>query len=119
MPIIGIGTDIVSLDRIKDSKRREAFAAKVLSPQELVLYHGFAQEVRQIEFLAGRWAVKEAIYKAIPDLCHGKAYSSFTILNHATGKPFLAVPTLEVNLQLSISHERKYAVAFVVVESCQ
>lgn len=117
MAIIGIGTDIVSLERIKEVKRREAFAAKVLSSDELELYESFIADIRKIEFLAGRWAVKEAIYKAVPAFCRGKAYNAFTILNDAGGKPYLAAPTFEDNLQLSITHERKYAVAFVVVEA--
>jgi len=106
----------VSLDRIREVKRREAFAVKVLSPAELELFEGFSSEQRQVEFLAGRWAVKEAIYKAIPDFCKGMSYATFTILNDAGGKPYVAFPTFEGNLQVSITHERKYAVAFVVAE---
>lgn len=117
MAIIGVGTDIVSLDRIKEVKRRQAFAVKVLSPAELEVYEAFSGETRQVEFLAGRWAVKEAIYKAVPEFCRGKSYASFTILNDGGGKPYLAFPSFEGNLQVSITHERKYAVAFVVAET--
>ncbi|MCL1949652.1 MAG: holo-ACP synthase [Turicibacter sp.] len=117
MAIVGVGTDIVSLERIKEVKRRKAFAAKVLSARELEVYQGFSLELKQIEFLAGRWAVKEAIYKAIPDFCQGYAYNQFTILNGPDGKPHLMGPDYSGNLQLSISHEKNYAVAFVVVES--
>lgn len=117
MGIQGIGTDIVSVERIREVKRREAFASKILSDIELGQYLGYTADNRKIEFLAGRWAVKEALYKAAPDFCHGKSYRSFTISNDPLGKPYLLSPNFEGKLHITISHEKKYAVAFVIVES--
>lgn len=111
----GIGTDIISIDRIRKIKNRDAFARKILSEQERTIYEAFAHEQRRVEYLAGRFAVKEALYKAAPAFCQGKSYQDFSILNDEIGKPYLLAPNMG-KIHLSLSHCRDYAVAFVVVE---
>lgn len=111
----GIGTDIIEIERIKEMKHRDRFVEKILSEQERKLYVTFTHDQRKAEFLAGRWALKEAIYKALTDFCQGKAYKDFSILNDANGKPQLVEPVIQ-NLHLSLSHCKKYAVAFVIAE---
>ena len=63
--IRGLGTDVVELERILQAYQRygEHFLQRVLSEQERRKFAAFAA-TRQIEFLAGRFAVKEAIAKA-------------------------------------------------------
>ncbi len=111
----GIGTDIIEIKRIKELNQRERFINKLLSDEELNLYESFKSEKRQNEFLAGRWAVKEALYKALGSYCEGKLYKEFSIMNDERGKPYLSMPMLD-GVHISISHCESYAVAFVIWE---
>ena len=88
----GIGTDIIEIKRIKELNHRERFIHKLLSNDELNMYINFKSDKRKDEFLAGRWAVKEALYKALGSYCDNKSYKEF------------------------ISHCENYAVAFVIYE---
>lgn len=56
-----IGIDITKLSRFEN--KTNAFLKKVLHPNELVLYNQLDQQ-EKIKFLATRWAIKEAIFKA-------------------------------------------------------
>jgi holo-[acyl-carrier protein] synthase len=62
------------------------------------------------QFLAGRWAAKEAIYKALPNFT-----GEFKDINiqYVNNKP--TYETEKYNIFLSISHESKYAVAYAIV----
>lgn len=109
--IVGIGTDIISIERIQQALENPKFPARVLTDLEQA--HG-----DHSEYVAGRWAAKEAIYKAVG---RGITWQSLAILNDAEGKPIIAwqVPSPlkpgEV-LHLSISHERGYASAIAILE---
>ena len=111
----GIGVDIVEFDRIKALKNRVKFVDKILSTNEKAVYATFKNEKRQLEYLAGRFAVKEALYKAAPDLCAGKNFTDFSILNHKTGAPYVAEPVL-TKVMITLSHSENYVVAFVLYE---
>ena len=113
--IRGIGTDIISINRIKELTNMERFARKILSNQELALYQSFVSDVRQVEFLAGRWAAKEAAYKALQSTKITLAYHDVVILNDEHGAPYFEHPVLH-HLHVSISHCREYATAFVIYE---
>jgi len=64
--IIGLGTDLVEIHRVRQALRRnrEPFLQRVLSAAELQIATQFADEARLAEFVAGRFAAKEAIAKA-------------------------------------------------------
>jgi len=109
----GIGVDIVEFTRIKAVKNKAKFVDKILSSREKEVYWELKNEKRQLEYLAGRFAMKEAIYKAASDLSKGKNFTDFSILNHESGAPYLAEP-IETGLLLTLSHSENYVVAFVV-----
>ncbi len=111
----GIGTDIVEINRIITLNHKERFINKLLSEDEYTVFKSFKSEKRKYEFLAGRWAIKEALYKALGSYCDGKAYRDFSILNNEIGMPYLDRPKLR-GVHLSISHCESYAVGFVIVE---
>ena len=60
---IEIGCDIVALKRIEKAMQKPGFT-KILTPREYEKFCQF-QGKRQIEWLAGRFAAKEAVIKAI------------------------------------------------------
>jgi len=110
----GIGVDIVEFTRIKAITKAERFVEKILSDKEKKVYESLKNEKRKLEYLAGRFAVKEAIYKVAPEWCSGKSFTDFSILNHESGAPYLAEPN-EVEVMITLSHSENYVVAFVVL----
>ena len=109
--IVGIGTDIVSVERIKGAMEKENFMTKLFSEEE-------RKYLDSPERVAGRWAAKEATAKA---LSVNLTWRDVEVLNYEDGKPYLRFaenvdfePDLTVHL--TISHEREYAVAVVIAE---
>ncbi|VDB83294.1 unnamed protein product [Peniophora sp. CBMAI 1063] len=65
--MFGVGIDILHVPRLKalTSRRGSArLAARILSPPEHTLYDGLSNSDARLRFLAVRWALKEAAYKA-------------------------------------------------------
>lgn len=102
----GVGIDIVEIDRIK-SALSSTFVSKVLSKDEIDVFNDY-KDNRKIEFLAGRWACKEAIIKCLSDF-ETPLMTDLTITNNEKGKPIINYK--DYDIELSISHEIHYAVA--------
>ena len=124
--IIGIGTDLVEIARIRRllDFHGEAFRHRVFTPAEIALA---AERQHSAEFYAGRWAAKEAAVKALG--CGFGAecgHTDIEILCGSEGEPILRCRVLPRRLRqagpehvfwhVSITHERCYAAAFVVLE---
>ena len=75
--IIGTGIDLVSIERIQTivGSHGSRFAEKILSPAE----QGLVPEKNPFEFIAGRFAAKEALMKAMGDTLLG--FTEIEILN--------------------------------------
>jgi holo-[acyl-carrier protein] synthase len=114
--IKGIGIDIIELSRIEETlKRQKKFADRVLTPNERLKFEDLSN-VRKVEFLAGRFAAKEAYSKANgTGIGKELSFLDIEIENDSSGKPFFAKPET-VHAHLSISHSRDYAVAQVIIE---
>ena len=122
------GVDIVSIERIRKSLDRsgEAFLRRICTEQEIVLL-GTGNETRRAEFLAGRFAAKEAISKALGTGFGvlGIAMTDMEVLRRESGAPFVqlsgqALAAYEKkggkNVSISISHDGGMAVAFCCIE---
>ncbi|MEI8634105.1 holo-ACP synthase [Vibrio sp. PP-XX7] len=126
MAVVGFGTDIVEIDRIAHvlSRHGDAFAQRILTEDELRIY---AQSRRPERFLSKRFASKEAASKALgTGIAQGISFHDFIVQNDSQGKPLLSLcgaaaqraQSLGVkSIYLSISDERHYAVASVILES--
>ncbi|MBD3821214.1 MAG: holo-ACP synthase [Thiotrichales bacterium] len=124
--IIGIGTDIVEIERISSllDKRGESFARRILSKIEM---KEFADQMHPAVYLSKRWAAKEAIAKALgTGFTQGVCFSEMTVGHTDLGQPqvHLHGKTLALSesrhitdWSISISDEKHYAIAFVVAES--
>ncbi len=124
--IAGIGTDIVSVERVAAALERHGarFAERVLTEGELA---GFQRANAGPGFLARRFAAKEAAVKALgTGVACGIGLRDLEVLHDARGRPLLefhgaarsrAASLNVVERHLSISDERGYAVAFVVLVS--
>jgi holo-[acyl-carrier protein] synthase len=111
--IIGIGTDIIKVSRVQ-----EKLASKILTKEEISLYEAFNSESRKQEFLAGRFAAKEAVIKALTSPDQIITLQDIIILPNAHGKPHVLVCKMtDITIHISISHEKDYAIAFCIAES--
>ena len=114
-----IGIDIIEIDRIRKACNRwgETFLKRVFTPAELALYR------TKYASLAVRFAAKEAVLKALGACDAGISWQDIEVVSEADGKPRvnlfgraqLAARSLSItDLNISLSHSRDYAVAFVV-----
>ena len=106
-----VGIDIVEIDRL--NKINDAFIRHVLSKDEIEIYNSYKNQ-RQKEYLAGRFAAKEAIIKCLSDI-EIPNMRDICILNSKNGMPY--VKYKEYNISISISHEKHYAVAIAILNS--
>lgn len=124
--IIGIGTDIMQIERMQESlqQRGEAWARRLLTDPELAEYE---KRGNKPAYLAKRFAAKEAAAKALgTGFADGITWKQMHVLNDAKGAPVMTFTdkALEraqalgvTHIHLSISDEKHYAVAFVILES--
>ncbi|WP_371069872.1 holo-ACP synthase [Sediminibacillus sp. JSM 1682029] len=117
--IVGIGIDIIELDRIRNSfLRNPRLAERVLTENELDVLRKLEAPGRQVEYLAGRFAAKEAYAKALGTGLGKLSFQEIEVVSDEKGAPQLNVrDEHDRNLFLSISHSREYAVAQVVIEA--
>ena len=123
--ILGIGTDIVAIARIRATLDRHGarFAQRILSDIELVALNDSKDPVA---WLAKRWAAKEAFGKAAGSgIINPLTWASIGIGHDDAGRPLFELnDAAAFHLQtrgvtrthLTISDERDYAVAFVIFE---
>ena len=114
-----IGTDIIEISRIEKAVDRweERFLQRVYTERELELCH------KHIPSLAVRFAGKEAVIKALGPERKRIGWKDIEILSRTGGKPCVKLygeaqsraRSLKLNdMDISLSHSREYAIAFVV-----
>ena len=117
--IIGIGTDIIEVDRIKKAVEKEYFLNKIYTKREVEVFR------ENYQSLAANYAVKEAVSKAF-----GTGFRSFfpidiEVLRDELGKPYIILYNNAKKMSeeqkisdiyVSISHTREYAVGYVIFE---
>jgi len=113
--VLGTGVDITEVNRIKKASERwgESFLNRVFTQAELT---NAKTRGSLYQHLAGRFAAKEAVFKALGDA--NLNWKDFEILNDKEGKPyckFLNSKAKDKNVIVSISHVKNYAVANAVV----
>lgn len=115
------GTDIVEVSRIKDAieENKNSFIQRVFTQQEIKYCE--SKKVTKYEHYAGKFAAKEAIFKALSKQLNNKydiSWKNMQIVNDEEGKPYvdfigISFPKVE-NIDISISHVKETAVASVV-----
>ncbi|GHT83649.1 holo-[acyl-carrier-protein] synthase [Betaproteobacteria bacterium] len=125
--IFGIGTDIVSIDRLRSALVRhgDRFALRVLAESEHADWRASRDPAR---FVAKRLAAKEAFGKALgTGVAEPATLRALAVLHDARGKPVFACDTrLAAHLaeqglsaHLSLTDEQDYVVAFAVIEQAR
>lgn len=116
------GTDIIEVARIKQSIERsgEKFLHLVFTPTEIKYCE--SKKISKYYHYAGRFAAKEAIYKAVSPLLKNKfdiSWHNAEVINDKNGNPQINFRDVKIdkikNIDISISHCKEYAVATVVL----
>lgn len=121
--IIGIGTDLVQIGRIENSLARtgDRLARRILTPTE---FDEFNCRQNQANFLAKRFAAKEAFSKALKTGIGPISWQDMQVSNTPAGAPELELSGGVLTIMralggrevlLSLSDEREYALAFVMI----
>ena len=103
-----IGIDVVSVERIDLTNKR--FIEMVLTEEERQELAQYSAENRKKEYIAGRFAAKEAIFKATQD----RNYLKYSILHEPSGRPYVKD---HPEISLSISHDGGIAAAIVQISA--
>ena len=109
--ILRVGIDLVEIPRIAKAMERKAFLERILTPEERLL-------CRTPQRVAGRWAAKEAVAKALGIQL---TWHQVEILADDTRAPRAVIHSPRWNprkyrIHISITHERNMAAAVAVLE---
>ena len=114
--IKGIGLDIIELDRVRQLvEKQPKFVARILTEKEQQRFETL-KSGRKIEYLAGRFAVKEAFSKAVgTGIGEGLSFLDIETAYDEKGKPCIIKPFAE-GVHVSITHSQAFAAAQVIIE---
>ena len=122
--IFGAGIDLIKISRINKSIKNKNFIDRIYSKSEI-------QKARSLKkkssFFAKRFAAKEAFSKAIgTGISEGISFKEISVVNNIKGKPAIKLSGKTKNIvlkkikkakvHLSLSDEKKYAIAMVIIE---
>lgn len=120
--IVGIGNDIIEIERIEKAISKESFKIKIYTQREL---ENIEKRGDRVETYAGIFSAKEAISKAIGTGVREFSLTDLEILNDDLGKPYVVVSERldkiikskkeNYQIEISISHSKKYATAMAVI----
>ena len=118
MNILDIGIDIVEIDRIAMAgKKNERFLKRIFTENEIALFKSNGYKPHSI---AGNFAAKEAISKALGTGIRGYNFKDIEVLRNEVGKPIvktynnlnkICIDYNVLEIKVSISHCKEYAVA--------
>lgn len=121
--IVGVGIDIVEIRRIKNAiERNDRFLEKIFTASEIEYLK--SRNLRP-EYIAGRFAAKEAVAKALGTGFRGFDFRDIEIERTTLGKPIVSLKGKAKliakkegpwNIHLSISHGEDSAVAYAILE---
>ncbi len=121
--MIKCGTDIIEINRIKDALERDGFRERVYTEKEIEYCE--SKNVQKYQSYSGRFAAKEAIFKALSNIIEDKykiKWTDFEIINNKDGSPYVQLYTDVIDkskiksIYISISHCREYATAVCIAE---
>ena len=123
--ILGIGTDIVEIERIKKACEKEAFLSCVFTEKERAYAGPDTKKACWAASLAGDFAVKEAVVKALGTGFVGCAPRDVEVIRAESGAPEVVLyrgakkhfqERRAKRLWVSMSHEKAFATAMAVLE---
>ena len=121
--IVGIGCDIIEIERIARAIKSESFIRRVFTAEEAAYCQRRGQQAAAS--FAARFAAKEAVLKALGTGLREGSLQEIAVDNDGLGKPLvqlsghfamLAKQLGVKNIQISLSHSRELATAYVILE---
>ena len=122
--IYGIGTDISEVKRFKKWLENPSMIQRFFNDKEI--FNGEANDERKLQHYAARFSAKEAFVKALGTGFKNFSLKEIYVTKDIEGKPFINVTGNaekilkercgNCSMNLTLSHEKEYAVAFVVIE---
>ncbi|WP_337807654.1 holo-ACP synthase [Phascolarctobacterium succinatutens] len=121
--IVGVGCDIIEIERIARAIKSESFIRRVFTAEEAAYCQRRGQQVAAS--FAARFAAKEAVLKALGTGLREGSLQEIAVDNDGLGKPLvqlsghfamLAKQLGVKNIQISLSHSRELATAYVIME---
>ena len=126
MKILGIGVDIVENSRIAKSLKKKLFIKRIFSNSEILIAN---KKKDKKTYYSKRFAAKEAFVKSIgTGFRNNLNFKDISIINDKQGKPSFIISekikkivkkqfkTNSFNFFLSISDEKKYSIAYVILQ---
>ena len=120
--IIGIGTDIIEIYRIESAiNKNNKFIEKLFTTREIKYFN---ERKLASNVIAGNFAAKEAVSKAIGTGFRGFEFKDIEVLRDDLGKPFIIlskgidkiINKKNIRFHVSISHSKENAIAYAVME---
>ena len=121
--IVGMGCDIIEIERIARAIKSESFIRRVFTAEEAAYCQRRGQQAAAC--FAARFAAKEAVLKALGTGLREGSLQEIAVDNDGLGKPLvqlsghfamLAKQLGVKNIQISLSHSRELATAYVIME---
>lgn len=106
---MNVGIDLVEHKDIIDKDER--FIRYILSNLEYNYYRNIQNDKRKVEYVASRFACKEAVIKCLEKRIN---FQEISILNKENGAPYIQINEQISKLQISLSHTDSYSVAIVI-----
>ena len=126
MKILGVGVDIIENSRIAKLLKNKLFIKRVFSNSEIIIGNNKRDKV---SYYSKRFAAKEAFTKSIgTGFRNNFNFKDISIINNKLGKPSFIInekikkiikkqfKTTSFNFFLSISDEKKYSIAYVILQ---
>ena len=119
---ITCGTDIIEIERVKESIENVGtkFIERVYTEKEIEYCE--SRKRQKYQHYAGRFAAKEAAFKAISKILDDKysvCWKDFETINDGQGRPSIILHKINTekieSIDVSISHCKEYAIANVVI----
>ncbi|MFV0504949.1 MAG: holo-ACP synthase [Lachnospirales bacterium] len=110
--IVGIGTDIIEINRVLKAVNKKSFLKKVFSEREIEIFGTKPMK------LAGNFAAKEAVSKALGTGFRIGA-KKIEIFRDDFGKPYVVLEKSEFKIHLSISHSKEDIIAYAICETVE
>jgi holo-[acyl-carrier protein] synthase len=119
---ITCGTDIIEIERVKESIENigTKFIERVYTEKEIEYCE--SRKRQKYQHYAGRFAAKEAAFKAISKILDDKysvCWKDFETINDGQGRPSIILHNINTekieSIDVSISHCKEYAIANVVI----
>ena len=110
--ILGIGVDIIEIDRIEKAiKKQNKFLEKIFTNKEIEY---FQNRKMNIEVIAGNFAAKEAISKALGTGFRGISFLDIEVLRDEIGKPLVNIENkIKKNIEYILGDRQAYKILIV------